>query len=129
MRQSDPCPACADDGRGGTFDLTCPDCLAEWAALSPAPRYAFRWYGGGSYGHAPATEVEPAQSLREVRETVECRFHGCDSYRPAVDENSGAWIYRAGDLESLASYLKSGDTYPDFVTEFGPRGGVRVTPA
>ena len=132
MLRIDECAACANGRRGGSYDLSCAECRAEWEALRPRPRYAFWWHGGGSYGHAPATEVEPAASLEEVRAAVQRRYNGADAYRPCVDETSGAWIYAlrgARTAGELAAYLDSGDPYPDFVTEFGPRGGCRVTPA
>lgn len=106
-------------------------------------RYVGIWYGGTGYGHSEATDAEAFESIAEAVEELRARYagHGDFAYlyreretwvgTPGVDRDSSFYLYRvdAGtDLGELREYLER-DAYPDIVVEFGPRGGVRYSPA
>lgn len=91
------------------------ECGGDCAKLLAAPRYWVRTHGG--YPDDPSAYL-PANSKRECAELglVDLGYL----------ENPCAFVYRVSrDVPaSLAPWLEV-DPYPDFVVEFGPRGGIR----
>ena len=92
------------------------------------------WHGGSSYRpsdpHNPA-DGEIFASIKEAKASFASRPG--DSYYPCVsdenEENGGpsAWLFLSDNPEEIAAQRP--DPYPDYVMSFGPRGGVRLTPA
>jgi len=102
------------------------------------------WYGGCGYGHGdPISDLEQFTTIAAAREAladrynsnglrkVEFDFINRDTeyvYCPCVERESSIWLWLGANLD-----LDTGNVfvpeYPDRIIEFGPRGGVVVTPA
>lgn len=90
------------------------------------------WHGGSSYAHGYVeTDAEVFESISELKRAFDARADSWNTYYPGVDrvpaEDGGpsayVFFYDPNDPSN-----GPGDPYPDRVIEFGPRGGVRVTP-
>lgn len=87
-------------------------------------RVCWHWHGGSGYG-VPYPNDKPEQfaSLKAAKTEFEGRLH--DRRFPCLEHSTtdhggpSAWVFVG---------TEAGD-YPDFVMEFGPRGGVRVSRA
>jgi hypothetical protein len=102
------------------------------------------WYGGSGYSHGDlTTDLERFHSIAAACEAlsdrynsnghrkVEFDFANRDTeyvYCPCVERESSIWLWTGAnlDLDTGAIFVPE---YPDRIIEFGPRGGVRVTPA
>lgn len=85
------------------------------------------WHGGASYAHGEIPrDLEHFDSLRELRDAFARRlwdsYYPCVSDEPAEDGGPSGYVYLRDPSDEC-------DPYPDRIIEFGPRGGVVVTPA
>lgn len=90
------------------------------------------WHGGASYAVGDIMhDIEEFDSLREAIRSFDGRadssntFYPCVEREPQDEGGQSAWIF----LYDPRSEDVRGDPYPDRILEYGPRGGVRLTPA
>jgi hypothetical protein len=91
------------------------------------------WHGGASYAAGDIMEdIEEFDSLRAAARNFDNRADSWNTYYPCVErepqEEGGqsAWIFFHDPRDESNG---PGDPYPDRILEYGPRGGVRITPA
>lgn len=98
------------------------------------------WFGGSGYSAGDMVEdLESFPSLAAAKAALsERRDRGYtfrqdfefvnreaeSVYCPCVEDDSRMWCWRAADIIDGVTYVPD---YPDYVIEFGPRGGVNVT--
>ena len=90
------------------------------------------WHGGSNYAmpdHFRREDIDECDSLAAARDLFEARTDNwtspatpCVERVPPDDGGPSAWICFADPFEV-------GDLYPDRIMEYGPRGGLKVTPA
>lgn len=83
----------------------------------------FLWHGGGNYavGSVPA-DLETADSVADVLEVCEDRYHNRDGRTPCVDVSSCAHVF-------YADPSGSDDPYPDLTVEMSDGGEYLPGPA
>jgi len=100
------------------------------------------WNGGSGYSPSDlTTDLERFGSVTAARHALRSRRdHGYlwrqdfdfvnreaeAVHTPCVEDDSTIWLFLGGDEDDGIVYVPE---YPDLIVEFGPRDGVRVTPA
>lgn len=85
--------------------------------------YTWQWFGGSSYADPGPTDVEYAESTREIVRACRSRYENRDGRTPCVE------YYRYDESDPVVAYAWIGriddttDAYPDYIVTFGPRGG------
>ena len=84
--------------------------------------YSMMWHGGSSYGHGSyPDDLEWFETLSELEREFDSRADSWNTYYPCVDRvppddgGPSAWVFYGEP---------TGDVYPDWVIEYGPRGGL-----
>jgi hypothetical protein len=91
------------------------------------------WHGGTNYAAGYIEDdIEAFDSIKECERSFDRRADSWNTYYPCVErdpaENGGqsAWLFFY-DPNDEANGVR--DPYPDQILEYGPRGGLRRTPA
>lgn len=97
------------------------------------PRYYGLFYGGYNYsGLFTYGDIEEFKSIKDAKETMECRGGQQDRYFPCVEDDAEIHLFvyskeLENDIEASDKddYFDGAAYQPDLILGFGPRGGVR----
>lgn len=101
--------------------------MRRYAKGAMQMRVYMLWHGGESYAPSALDDVEVFDTIKDAIADFDARADGWNKYYPCVtrdpeDGGQSAWIYFGAPPDP-------DDPYPDEVWEYGPRGGLRRTPA
>jgi len=82
-------------------------------------KYYALWHGGSSYACPGPDDIEEFSTLQDIKEVLWARHKNQDyPYTPCVDQDTEFQVF----INEPPNFSNS---YPDYIIDLGPRGGIR----